>query len=126
MNNILLIALGGALGSISRYGCQKWIYYISPHPFPFGTFVVNIAGCFLVGLVLGLSQKGNLMSAEWRLFLATGFCGGFTTFSAYSFETLSLLRNGEITYALVYAFASVMLGLLAAWLGMLLIESVFS
>ena len=123
MNNLLPIAIGGALGSISRYGCQKWIYQVYPHPFPFGTFVVNIAGSFLVGIFFGLAEKGDLMSADWRLFLITGFCGGFTTFSAFSYETLSLFRNGEVAHALLYTFASVALGLLAVWLGFIIIKA---
>jgi fluoride exporter len=122
MNNLLLIAIGGALGSVSRYGCQKWIYQIHPHPFPFGTFIVNISGCLVIGLIFGLSEKGNVMSPEWRLFLTTGFCGGFTTFSSFSLETLSLLREGEHTFALLYILLSVVLGLLAVYLGAYLIR----
>jgi len=123
MNNLLPIAIGGALGSISRYGCQRWIYQVYPHPFPFGTFAVNIAGSFLVGILFGLVEKGDLMSSAWRLFLITGFCGGFTTFSSYSVETLSLFRNGEVAYALLYIFTSVAIGLLAVWLGVILIKA---
>ncbi len=122
MNNLLLIAIGGAVGSVSRYGCQKWIYQIYPHPFPFGTFVVNVTGCLLIGLFFGLSEKGNLVSPEWRILLTAGFCGGFTTFSTFSFETLSLLKEGEYAYALLYIFLSVLVGLLAVWLGALLIK----
>jgi CrcB protein len=122
MNNLLPIAIGGALGSISRYGCQRWIYQVHPHPFPFGTFAVNVLGCLLIGLFFGLSEKGNLMSPEWRLFLTTGFCGGFTTFSTFSFETLSLLKGGEIVYALSYIVLSVILGLVAVWMGIFLIK----
>src|ERR1700674_3418638 len=117
MNNLLIIAFGGALGSVSRYGCQKWIYQLYPHPFPFGTFLVNISGCFLIGLFFGLSEKGNLLNPEWRLFLTTGFCGGFTTFSTYSFETISLLRNGDYSYAFIYITASVLVGIIAVWSG---------
>jgi CrcB protein len=122
MNNLLLIAIGGALGSVSRYGCQKWIYQFYPHPFPFGTFAVNILGCLLIGLFFGISEKGNLMSPNWRIFLTTGFCGGFTTFSTFSFETLSLIRNGDTSYALIYIFMSVLLGLLGVWLGIFIIK----
>jgi len=118
-----MIAIGGALGSISRYGCQKWIYQLYAHPFPFGTFVVNVAGSFLVGLFFALSEKGDLLSAEWRIFLTAGFCGGFTTFSAFSYETLILFKNGEFAYALLYVLASVIVGLLAVWLGFILIKT---
>ncbi len=122
MNNIFLVAIGGALGSLSRYGCQKWIYQLHPHPFPFGTFTVNILGSLLIGLFFGLSEKGNLLSPDWRLFLTTGFCGGFTTFSTFSYETLSLMRNGDYSYALLYVLASVLLGILAVWGGALIIK----
>ena len=122
MNNILLIAIGGALGSVSRYGCQAWIYQHYPHPFPYGTFAVNILGSLLIGLFFGLSEKGNLMSPEWRIFLTTGFCGGYTTFSTFSFETLSLLRNGEFAYAITYVLLSVILGLVAVWAGIFVIK----
>lgn len=117
MNNILLIALGGAIGSVSRYGCQKWIYQLYPHPYPFGTFTVNILGSFLVGLIFALSEKSYLPTPGWTLLLIVGFCGGFTTFSAFSLETLSLIRNGAIFPAIFYITASVVIGLLAVWVG---------
>ena len=123
MNNILLIAIGGAIGSVSRYGCQKWIYQFYPHPFPVGTFVVNILGSLLIGLFFGLSEKGNIMSPEWRLFLTTGFCGGYTTFSTFSFETLALLKEGNYGYAFMYIILSVVLGLMAVWLGTIIVKS---
>ena len=120
MNNILLIAIGGALGSISRYGCQKWIYQLYPHPFPFGTFAVNVVGSLIIGMFFGISGKGNLLDPGWRLFLTTGFCGGYTTFSTFSLETFSLLKDGEYMYAILYIVLSVLFGLLAVWLGILI------
>jgi CrcB protein len=122
MNNLFLIAVGGALGSVSRYGCQRWIYQLHPHPFPFGTFAVNIVGSLLIGLFYAASEKGNLMSAEWRLFLTTGFCGGYTTFSTFSFETVSLLREGNYGYAFVYILLSVMLGVFAVAAGIFIVK----
>jgi CrcB protein len=122
MNNIFLIAIGGALGSISRYGCQKWIYYHYPHPFPFGTFAVNITGSLLIGLLFGLIERNNYLSPEWRILLITGFCGGYTTFSTFSFETLSLLREGQFLYAITYVLLSVLVGLLAVWGGVFIIK----
>jgi CrcB protein len=123
MNNILLIAIGGAIGSVSRYGCQKWIYQLFPHPFPLGTFVVNILGSLLIGLFFGLSEKGNIMSPEWRIFLTTGLCGGYTTFSTFSFESLSLLKEGNYAYAIMYIVLSVLFGLMAVWLGTIIVKS---
>jgi CrcB protein len=84
--------------------------------FPYGTLSVNILGCFLIGLVFALSDRGGL-SQDWRLFLATGICGGFTTFSAFSNETLALLRDGQFLYAGLYVTLSVVLGLLATFFG---------
>jgi len=122
MNNFILIAIGGALGSVSRWGCQRWIYQLHPHPFPFGTFAVNIVGSFLIGLFYAVSEKGNLMNSEWRLFLTTGFCGGFTTFSTFSFETLSLLKDGNYAYAILYVVLSVILGIAGVFAGMFIIK----
>ncbi len=76
MKNLLLVGFGGGIGSIARFLCQKYIYALYPHTFPTGTFLVNILGCFLIGLFYGLAEKGNLMTPEWRILLTTGFCGG--------------------------------------------------
>src|SRR6476660_657988 len=122
MNNIVLIAIGGALGSVSRWECQRWIYQLHPHPFPFGTFTVNIVGSFLIGVFYAFSEKGNLMNPEWRLFLTTGFCGGFTTFSTFSFETITLLRDGNYGYASMYILLSVILGVAAVALGIFIVK----
>ena len=84
--------------------------------YPFGTFTVNIIGCFIIGLVMGLSERFNV-SSEWRLLLVTGFCGGFTTFSAFSIETLALLRDAQYLPAFLYIAGSVIIGLLAAFFG---------
>jgi CrcB protein len=123
--NLLLIGLGGSVGSIVRFLCQKYIYEWHPHPFPIGTMTVNVAGCFLIGLFCALADKGNLLTPEWRLLLTTGFCGGFTTFSTFAYENINLLKSGELMYFLLYTAASVILGLLATWLGMILVKLVF-
>lgn len=119
---ILLVGIGGALGSIARFLCQKYIYTLYPVNFPWGTFLVNIAGCLLIGIVYGLSEKGQLMNPEWRLFLATGICGGFTTFSSFAYENIGLLRTGNILGFSLYAAGSVVLGILAVYLGMMLVR----
>jgi CrcB protein len=120
--NILLVGIGGGVGSIARFLCQKYIYQWYPHPFPFGTLLVNISGCFLIGLFYALAEKGNLLTPEWRILLTTGFCGGFTTFSTFAYENVNLLRNGDVTYFILYTTASVILGILATWLGILLLK----
>lgn len=122
LKNILLIGLAGGLGSIARFLCQKVLYAWYPHPFPVGTFLVNIAGCLLIGLFAGLAAKGTLVSTEWRLLLMTGFCGGFTTFSAFALENINLIKAGQHFYFLLYTAASVVLGILAAWLGMIIVK----
>jgi CrcB protein len=117
MKSILIVGLGGGAGSILRYLCQKWVYQFYPHPFPWGTFLVNIAGCFLIGVFYSLSEKSILFTPEWRLLLTTGFCGGFTTFSAFAFENLNLLKTGDTTYFFLYIIASIVLGIAAVLAG---------
>jgi fluoride exporter len=117
IKNLVMVAIGGSAGSILRYLCQRWVYQFYPHTFPWGTFLVNIAGCFLIGVFYSFSEKTDLLTPEWRLLLTTGFCGGFTTFSAFAFENLTLLRSGDITYFVLYILASVILGTAAVFGG---------
>ncbi len=93
--NILLVGLGGGAGSVARYLCQRWISEWVAYPWPVGTFIVNVSGCFVIGVILGLADRNNLIASEWRLLLATGFCGGYTTFSAFAFENAGLLKAGN-------------------------------
>lgn len=116
--DILLVGLGGGVGSIARYACQRSIYSLYPHAFPFGTFAVNIAGCFLIGLLIGLIEKGSMIKPELRLLLLTGFCGGFTTFSAFAAENIQLLKDGRLLYFSLYTAGSVVLGILATFAGL--------
>lgn len=122
LNNILLVGLGGGVGSILRYLCQKWINESYHHNFPLATFFVNISGCFLIGILYALGEKGSILSAQTRLLLVTGFCGGFTTFSTFAFENVDLLRIGDNFYFLLYAAGSVVLGIAAVYLGSLIIK----
>lgn len=112
-----LVGVGGFLGSVFRYFGQKWIHHIFPSSFPLGTFAVNILGCFLITAVYGLVEKRVAVTEEYRYFLATGFCGGFTTFSTFSYESLTLLKNGSYGLFILYAGGSVFLGIAAAALG---------
>lgn len=112
--NFLLVGLGGALGSMLRYA---FYLAITVKQFPLATFAVNIIGSFIIGAVLGLSLKDDLFLNNWKLFLATGICGGFTTFSAFSLENITLLQNEKYFIALVYIVSSIVLGIAAAWLG---------
>jgi CrcB protein len=120
--NILLVGLGGSIGSILRYLCQKWINESYEHNFPLATFLVNVSGCLLIGILYALADKGNLLSPQTRLLLVTGFCGGFTTFSTFAFENMNLLRIGDNFYFLLYAIGSVVAGIAAVYVGSLLIK----
>jgi fluoride exporter len=121
MKVILAIGAGSFIGGISRYLLSLFIQNRVFTTFPFGTLSVNILGCFLIGIVFGLADRGN-MSQEWRLFLATGVLGGFTTFSAFSNETIGMMRDGQFWYASSYVIASVVLGLIATFIGIMIIK----
>ncbi len=113
------ILFGGACGTGCRYGLSLLINsWLGARNFPLATFVINVTGSFLIGLIAELYQAQVFSSATWRLALVTGVLGGYTTFSAFSLENLQLLRTGAIGSALVYAVGSVVLGVGAAWLGM--------
>lgn len=116
MKLILAIGTGSFIGGVSRYFLSQLIHSKYLVIFPIGTLTVNIIGCFLIGLVYGFADKGSL-AQEWRLFLATGVLGGFTTFSAFSNETVSLLRDGQLIYASAYVALSVVVGLIATFIG---------
>jgi CrcB protein len=118
MRTIFFIALGGAIGSVGRYLVQVSVDKYVTISFPLGTMLVNLSGCFLIGLLYGFSLKYEWMTLEWRLFLITGICGGYTTFSSFSYESISLIREGSYGYFILYVAGSVILGLLATLAGM--------
>jgi len=122
MKNVLLVGLGGGVGSILRYLCQRWFIVAGLQPIPWATLTVNIAGCFLIGVFWGLSFGAFETNETWKLFLMTGICGGFTTFSAFSLEGIGLIREGKFFVFFTYVILSVGAGLLATWLGMRLIK----
>ena len=120
IKTLLLIGTGGFLGSISRFLASRFIQEHLPVVFPWGTFFVNISGCFLIGLIYGLSERSSLLTSGWKMFLAVGFCGGFTTFSTFANENLALLRDGDFFHFLIYTGLSVILGITATFLGVLI------
>lgn len=121
MRIALFIGIGSFIGGVLRYLLAQFIQNKTLTGFPYGTLTVNIIGCFLIGLVFGLAERSGL-SNEWKLFLATGILGGFTTFSAFSYESIALMRDGQAGIALLYISASVILGLLATYIGLLVVS----
>ena len=120
IRNFLLVGLGGCLGSMIRYAA--WHFFRSAS-FPAATLIVNIAGSLVIGMVIGLSMKDAHFSDNWKLFLATGICGGFTTFSDFSIENLQMLQNGKYLLSFLYIGSSIIFGIAAAWLGFKLVNS---
>ncbi len=120
MEGLVGIALGGALGAVCRYEAGNLAVKHLGDSLPYGTFMINLAGCFCMGFLMTLIVDKGLLPPVWRLFLCVGFLGGFTTFSSFGYETLTLLMEGNILMAACYAAASTLLGLLAAGVGVLL------
>ena len=116
MKSFLFVFLGGGLVSGLRYLLTTAMNQYSK-VLPFGTFTVNMLGCLLIGLILGYAQKENSLTSNQTLLLATGFCGGFTTFSAFANENLELIKNGEIFSFSVYTIGSVLIGIIAVFIG---------
>jgi len=121
LQSILIVGFGGFAGSVLRYLISKYVTLHTQSVFPLGTFSVNLVGSFLIGMIIAASV-GEDLSPSLRLLLATGFCGGFTTFSSFSYEFFSLLQNEHTGYAFLYAAASLILGLFFVWLGFLLVK----
>ena len=117
MKQVLIVGLGGLIGTIARYKLGGAILHHSASwRFPLSTFCVNVLGCFLIGALAALAEHRGMFSADARLFLLTGVLGGFTTFSAFGFENFALLRKGEVLVAFAYAGLSFACGLAAVWL----------
>ena len=118
IKNLLLVGFGGAIGSMLRYISSL---LITTKIFPYATLAVNITGSFIIGMVFALSIKDAAITNNWKLFLATGICGGFTTFSAFSLENMGLVQSGKYGMAFTYIGLSIVLGIGAIFLGYLLI-----
>lgn len=115
---MLLAGLGGFIGTCCRYLTNRLYLSYFNSGWPLATFTVNILGCLILGIILGLMNRSGIVSPKINAFLVVGFCGGFTTFSTFSYESLSLGLNGESLVSLFYIIASVVIGLLAVWLGL--------
>lgn len=123
LQSILLVGLGGFLGSIARYKLGGLILNVTAQErFPYGTFTVNVLGCLVVGVLAGVAARHEVFGPDARLFLITGLLGGFTTFSAFGLDAMHLMRRGELGSAALYAGGTVILGITAVWLGLKLVS----
>ena len=121
MKNLLFVFLGGGFGSVLRYIIGKYLNNTDTG-IPYGTFTANILGSLLIGIILGLAAKNNTLSQNQTLLLATGFCGGFTTFSTFAYENHVFLKSGDFTSFAFYTIASFVIGFLAVFFGMYLVK----
>jgi len=122
LKEIIAVFIGGGIGSILRFLVNK-IEIISENNFPYSTFISNFLGCFILGLVLGYFIKSENPNSVLFVFLTVGLCGGFTTFSSFSYENLQLLQNGEILTFLVYLLGSLIVGIISVYIGMLIFKT---
>jgi CrcB protein len=114
---VLLVGTGGAIGSCLRYLIALYMQKCFPTAYPWGTFIANVAGCLIIGLIMGYFSKQQIDNTDYKLLLVTGFCGGFTTFSAFAYENFTLWQQGNNSIAFFYTILSLMIGLLAVMCG---------
>ena len=112
LRTILIVGAGGFIGSVMRYLVQVMIEKDISSTFPYGTLVANVAGSFIIGIVYALAEKGQFMSPEWRMFLAVGICGGFTTFSSFAYNNFTMIKENALGSFLLNAGGSLFLGIL--------------
>lgn len=123
LRTLLVIALGGGIGSVLRFLTTNLVQKYCPTVFPLATLVINVLGCLLIGIVVGLLEKHQLSNSNLKWFLVTGICGGYTTFSAFGYENISLFQSNNSGLAFLYISASVVSGLFAVWLGLFLVRA---
>lgn len=124
MIKILIIGIGGFIGAITRYGVALWIGQRWARSFPLGTFVINVTGSFVIGLVMPLLTERFMANPQWRLFLVVGFLGAYTTFSTFEYETGALLKDGEWLFASMNVIFSVLAGFIALKLGEIMAKTI--
>ena len=118
MLTVLLVGAGGFVGSVMRYLVGTWVQSVSGNSWiPYGTLTVNVAGCFLIGLIAGLAETRQLLGEGTRALVVVGLLGGFTTFSAFGYETITMVREGHMVAAAANAGLQIALGLTAVWIG---------
>ncbi len=125
LRTIFIVGTGGFIGSVLRYLVQYFVEKGMTSTFPLGTLIANIAGSFIIGIVFALAEKGNMLSAEWRIFLAVGVCGGFTTFSSFAYNNFIMIKEQSFMQLLLNIGGSLFLGILAVYLGVILIRAIF-
>ncbi len=121
MKHFVLVFIGGGTGSVLRYCISKYMNNATL-AIPYGTWVANCLGCLLIGVLLGLATKNNVLSQSMVLLLATGFCGGFTTFSTFAYENYILLKSGDLIHFMIYTIGSLAIGVLFVFLGIFMIK----
>lgn len=122
--NYLIIGIGGFAGAVSRYILAMWIGQKWGRSFPLGTFVINVTGSFFIGLLMSLLTERFMVNPQWRLLLAVGFLGSYTTFSTLEYETVRLVKDGEWLIALINVILSVIVGFIALKLGELIAKAI--
>lgn len=122
VKSIMIVGLGGFIGTVARFLISRYFQLNVASVFPWSTFIVNIVGCLLIGLIYGISEKGEFLSPEIRLFLTVGICGGFTTFSTFSNDSFLLIRELEWMRFALYTSLSIFIGLMAVYIGRFIIK----
>lgn len=118
--DVIIVMIGGGVGAVTRYLTANWAAQTYGTDFPYGTLIVNVAGCFVIGIIMTLVTEKFIVNPYWRLLTVTGFLGGLTTFSSFSYETFKLFSDGQMQYGLYNVFSNIILSLLATWGGMAL------
>lgn len=124
MRDVAIVALGGAIGAAARYAFGTWMVERTGATFPWHTMLINVSGAFLIGVLMAMSLDKGVVPGNWRLFLGTGILGGFTTFSTLSYESIALMERGLYAAGLLNMFGSGVAGLVAAWLGIVVVRAI--
>lgn len=120
IRTLLLIAFGGGIGSVLRYLTSVLVQKYYASVFPLATLITNVLGCFIIGLLMGVFEKNQVVTSDLKWLFVTGFCGGYTTFSTFGYENISLFQNNNSALAFLYIGGSIFMGLFAVWLGLIL------
>ncbi len=124
MTKVLVVAIGGSIGAAARYLVSNWAAERFGSNFPYGTLIVNVVGCFIIGAFMVLVTERVIANPYWRLLVTVGFLGGLTTFSAFGYETLKLVEDAQFQWAAYNILSNCILGILATWFGMSLARTI--